>query len=708
MFFPGRAFAGTVPRAYNPRHVSGDLVGHAIMSVVDDVKTRLDIVDVVSGYVNLQKAGRNFKALCPFHQEKTPSFVVFPDTQTWRCFGACAEGGDVFSFVMKAEGWDFGDALRELAKRAGVELAPPTPAQAQEQAEAERLQGLLAEAARFFHDRLLEAPEAQAARDYVESRGLTLETVTAFQLGYAPDDWRQALHHLQMLDYSQEEIVEAGVAIRNERGNVYDRFRNRLVIPIRDARGRTVGFGARALEKEAVPKYLNSPQGPLFDKSRLLFGLDMARRAIRETETAVIVEGYMDVMQAYQAGYANVVAQMGTALTEEQLRQLSRYASRLILALDPDAAGMNATMRGLNVAREALDGEGRVTFDPRGMMRYTGLLELDIRVASLPEGNDPDDLIREHPGAWETLLEGAIPVAEYVIRQGTAHLTAQSSYQERERVARELLPILTATESDLQRSGNIQALARRVHIDERVLLQWSRRQQAVRTRPLPPLREQRRLAGRPVRQPPRVAAQGPGQSALREGFCLRLLLEQPKRLFTANRRLRELQGGDERLAEVLAPLRCEDFTRSDYQAIFRVWRQALYQYDVEPAEYMEQHLAPELRAAVEQLHITPLEEFERALPRTMATELRSIVREQERTNTLPAVNSRVFFREVLALRLAYLEREWNELYFLQQDAQMLSGDLTGAGYQEALRANMRARQIIARAMNDIRGISRSS
>lgn len=672
------------------------------MSVIDDVKARLDILDVVSGYVSLQKAGRNFKALCPFHQEKTPSFVVFPDTQTWRCFGACGEGGDVFSFVMKKEGWDFGEALRVLAERAGVELKPLTPAQQQQASENERLQGMLEETARFFHEQLLTAPAAQGARDYVAGRGLRPETVAAFQLGYAPDDWRQALQHLQMLGYTQDEVVEAGVAIRNEQGNVYDRFRHRLVIPIRDGRGRTAGFGARALEKEAVPKYLNSPQGPLFDKSRLLYGLDAARRAIRETETAVIVEGYMDVLQAHQAGFANVVAQMGTALTEDQLRQLNRYASRLILALDPDAAGLNATMRGLNVARETLDGDRVVTFDPRGMMRYTGLLELDIRVVSLPEGNDPDDLIRREPAAWEALLARAIPVADFVIQQGTAHLTAQSSPQEREQVARVLLPILTATESDIQRSSNIQALARRVRIDERALIQWSRRRQAARTRALPSLREQRRLAERSA---PATAPTGPpGQSALREGFCLRLLLEQPERLYAANRLLRELQDDNALLADVLAPLKAEDFTRPDYQAVFQVLARALDQHEDEPIDYFYAHLSPELRAVVDELRVTSLEEFEQALPRALATELRSIMRDQARLNALPEPDTRAWLQEVLALRQRLLERQRNELYFIQQDAQALSGDLTGAGYHEALQANNRAMQIIARTLREANGL----
>jgi DNA primase len=670
------------------------------MSVVDDVKARLDIVEVVSGYTNLQKAGRNYKALCPFHQEKTPSFIVFPDTQTWRCFGACGEGGDVFGFVMKAEGWNFGEALRELAKRAGVELEPYTPQQEQQQTENERLRGLLNEAARFFHEQLRESPAAQTARDYVVRRHLGEKTADTFVLGYAPNDWRQALQHLQMLGYSQDEIVEAGVAARNEKGHVYDRFRHRLMIPIRDGRGNTVGFGARALEKDAVPKYLNSPQGPLFDKSRLLFGLDMARRAIRETETVIVVEGYMDVMQAHQAGFLNVVAQMGTALTEEHLRQLDRYATRLILALDPDTAGINATMRGLNVAQQTLDSERTVTFDPRGMMRYTGMLNIDIRVISLPEGQDPDDLIRDNPAAWEALVERAVPVADYVIQQGTLHLNAQSSYQQREQAARVLLPILTATESDLQRNGNIQALARRVHIDERTLIQWTQRRQAAAARRTPTIREQRRLADRSPRPDPLSGP--PGQSALREGFFLRLLIDQPERLYAANRKLRELGGENETLAGVLAPLNADDFSRADYQAIFLALERSLYQERLEAIDYVCQNLSPELLAVLQALRVTPLEHFQQILPRWLTTEFPSILRDQARHNTLPEPSTNLFIEEALALRLRRLERESHELYFLQQDA----NDSTGQRYQDTVDTCRHARQLIALALRELRSLYR--
>ncbi|WP_119071854.1 DNA primase [Aggregatilinea lenta] len=668
------------------------------MSVVDDVKARLDIVEVVSGYTNLHKAGRNFKALCPFHQERTPSFIVFPETQTWRCFGACGEGGDVFSFVMKAEGWDFAEALRILAERAGVELQPFTPQQAERQDANDRMLGLLNEAAQFFHTQLLKAPGAQGAREYVARRGLNAETIDAFSIGYAPDDWRQALQHLQMLGYKQDEIVEAGVAILNEdKGSVYDRFRHRLMIPIRDGRGRTVGFGARALDKDAVPKYLNSPQGPLFDKSRLLYGLDMARRAIRETETVVVVEGYMDAIQAHQAGFHNVVAQMGTALTEDQLRQLDKYATRLILALDPDAAGASATLRGLDVARQTLGGDEAMTFDPRGIMRYTGTVDMDLRVVTLPEGQDPDDLIRENPGAWEQLIERAVPVAVYVIEQGTAHLSSQSSYYEREAAARKLLPLLTATESDFQRNVNIQALARRVRIDERTLIEWTQRRRAPKTRTVPSIRQQRRLADVPADRTPATSGP-PGQSTFWEGFCLYQLLRQPEQLFAANRKLRELQGDDGALSEALRKLGPEDFTRPEHQVIFSYLEQSLYQDDDEPLEYLYRHLPPALIAFVDELDASPLERLEQGLQGSLRIELQSVLREQARLSMTPELSTDLLIREALTLRHSRIERELAELYFLQEDALAQGGDLTEWDYQATVEANRRARERIAKAL----------
>jgi len=321
------------------------------MSQIDEIKNRLDIVEVISAYVPLKKAGRNYKGLCPFHVEKTPSFVVFPDSDGWHCFGACSTGGDIFSFIMKKENLDFGEALRLLADKAGVPLEERRPEQAEKESRLDKLRDLNAVTASFFNHHFVASSQAGAARDYVESRGLNDDTIERFEIGYALDEWDALLGYLKKKGYSEEVILEAGLIIERESGGYYDRFRNRLVIPIRDRRGRVIGFGARALD-DSLPKYLNSPQTPLFDKSSVLFGLDKALRAIRSRNEVIIVEGYMDVLTAHQYGIDNVIASMGTALTEKQLRELSRSTSRFILALDSDAAGDQATLRGLHLIRE--------------------------------------------------------------------------------------------------------------------------------------------------------------------------------------------------------------------------------------------------------------------------------------------------------------------------------------------------------------------
>jgi DNA primase len=392
------------------------------MNVTEEIKSRLDILDIVSEYIPLRKSGTSYSGFCPFHPNtRTPAFVVFPNTQTWRCFGACAEGGDVFSFVMKKEGWEFKETLRHLADRAGVSLEEQKPANKTRQAAEERLTGLLSAAADYFHQMLLHAPQAEMARQYVSERELSQETLAKFKVGFALDSWDAGRKHFSMQGYSDEELTNTGLlTVNEEKGTSYDRFRNRLMIPIHDSGGRMVGFGARTLDPDGLPKYLNSPQTVVFDKSRLLFGLDIARRHIREMREVVIVEGYMDVMQAWQAGFHNVVAQMGTALTEAQLRLVKRYTKRFILALDADAAGAQATLRSLDVAREVLDREQDVRFDARGLVRQESRLEADIRVVTLPEGFDPDKLIRTDRDRWPELVKEAQPVIGYVINVVTA------------------------------------------------------------------------------------------------------------------------------------------------------------------------------------------------------------------------------------------------------------------------------------------------
>ncbi len=613
------------------------MASYKSMSVTDEIKSRIDIVELVGQYTQLRKTGRNYKALCPFHQERTPSFVVFPESQNWRCFGACGEGGDIFSFVMKKEGVDFPEALRMLAQRAGVQLEERTPQQAQSAEAHQRLRSLLAEAARFFHEQLLESRGGQAARRYVEQRGLRQETLRRFEIGYAPEGWDVTLNVLQEQGYRRDELVQAGLVVVRDDGGVYDRFRDRLVIPIRDSRGHVAGFGARGLAKDAVPKYINSPQSEMFDKGGLLFGLDLARRSIRESETAVIVEGYMDVIQAHQAGYTNVVAQMGTALTEPQLRLLARYATRLILALDPDTAGQMATQRGREVmervsrsAAEQVTEQGqwdfdaaerdhhaRLTteFDAQGMVRYEGRLGFDIRVAALPEGRDPDDVIRETPEQWPVIVGEALPVVEYVIRSATAGLDLDDP-KVKSRVAQQIVPLIEDVADPVERNHYRQRLARLLRVEERALF-LERAQPARRSgsRNAPP-------GGEPpagILEFDRAALATP--TLRREAFCLAALIQYPMLIYQANRLLaqhlepEQLLAANRSLASVQSwptlyalagYVTASDFAHPEHRAIYLAWEEALSHPEVEPVEYLLEGLDGVLRERVEGWLAQPL------------------------------------------------------------------------------------------------------
>jgi DNA primase len=540
------------------------------MSVTQEIKNRLDILDVISEHVQLRRSGRNYAGFCPFHSNsRTPAFYVFPETQTWRCFGACAEGGDVFGFVMKKNGWEFKEALVELARLAGVELEKKTADRGRQTAE-DKLVELMAAAAEYFHQLLLHAPQAEETRHYVESRQLNGQTIADFQLGYALDGWDNCHTHFNAQGYSDDDLLQAGLLTENpEKGRRYDRFRNRLMIPIRDAGGRVVGFGARTLDKDGVPKYLNSPQTPLFDKSRLLYGLDLARRHIREARQAVIVEGYLDVMQAWQAGYRNVVAQMGTALTEDQLRQLQRYAKQFILALDADRAGAKATLRSLEVARETLDREVDVRFNARGLLQYEGRLKADIRVITLPEGQDPDSLIRANPQQWPLLLAEAKPVVAYVLNVVSQELDLTDG-KAKSAAAQQVLPLIGDIADPVERDHYRHLLAEILQIDELALRQAQGR--LLRQAQGQMARKSRRTPERPTEReapPSEASAAANGEiktnkastskskaadHGMREGDFLRQCLQYPHVLVTVNQMLRrygqpEVSANDFEVAE---------------------------------------------------------------------------------------------------------------------------------------------------------------
>jgi len=478
------------------------------MSVIDEIKQRLDIVDVVSDYVTLQKSGRNFKAACPFHTEKDPSFFVFPERGTWHCFGSCGTGGDIFSFVMKKENIDFGASLRLLAERAGVTLVAKQKEKAVDR-EAERLYLINEAAAQYYHHVLLNAKAADTARRYLSKRGISKETIGSFELGFSPNKWDALCQHLEGRGYKKDELVRAGVVIVKEDGGSRDRFRNRLMYPIRSEEGKTVGFGARVLD-DTMPKYLNSPQTAIFDKSGLLYGIDRAKGAIREQGLAIIVEGYMDVLAAHQYGIANVVAPMGTALTHRQVDIIKRLTRNIALALDADAAGEQATRRGLEVARQSLSKQK--DYREKDWMGATSKVDgRNLKVIRLPRGKDPDEVIRKGPEEWHRLVEEAVPVMDYffdavISKVDLSHESGKSEAVE------QLMPLVSAIEDSVEEELYLRRLSLLVGVDQKTLAG-----KAARFKPTP-----RERAGKAL---PLPTTQVTGR--LPEEYCLALLLQNP-------------------------------------------------------------------------------------------------------------------------------------------------------------------------------------
>jgi DNA primase len=405
------------------------------MSVIDEVKQGTDIVAVVSQYAVLTKAGRTLKGLCPFHSEKHASFFVYPEQQSWHCFGACSSGGDVFTFVMKKEGLSFGEVLRLLAQRAGVTI----PSRATKEADKdknERLYQANEAAARYFHNLLLNSKAGGRARGYVARRGFGAKAITDFQLGYSLSSWDALKQYLMERGYSEAELTQAGLEVAVESGGSHDRFRNRLIFPIFDTRRRTIGFGARALD-DLLPKYINSPETPIFNKSSSLYGIHLAREAIRQQDRAVIVEGYMDVITAHQNGFGNVVASMGTSVTEKQILTIKRLSKNLVFALDADAAGKEATLRGVG---------------------YENTIGNEVKVIILPQGKDPDDVIKGAKETWQHLLDKATPIIDYTFNWVASELDLTTALG-RASVLDTLLPILAEIKNDIRLDHYVKKLA---------------------------------------------------------------------------------------------------------------------------------------------------------------------------------------------------------------------------------------------------------
>jgi DNA primase len=471
-------------------------------SRIETIKAKIDVVEEVGLVVALRKSGKTFQGLCPFHNERTPSFYVFPESQTWRCFG-CHEGGDVFTFVEKQQGLDFRDALLYLAEKTGVVVEGFGGTNPEQEREAntlkERLRKLNEEAMLWFHQMLLRSKDAAEARAYMQSRGISSESVISFSLGYAPEHWDSLSRYLLGQGYTEDELVTGGlarprevgkvqvgsgasVAEREQSGRVYDYFRNRIIFPIRDIRGRVIGFGGRALA-DGQPKYLNSPQTLLFEKNNVLYALDKARDAIKFAKQVIIVEGYVDAVIAHQYGTKQTVACIGSAITEKHIQQIKKLSKQVTLALDPDEAGMAATEHGIQEALRAFDRKivpiplsatpaGRSSKDrnnARGLIRLEGQVDAEINVLRLPAGKDPDEVIRQDFAAWTYAVSHPLPLVEYYFEARTEDLDLQEP-SGRTEAAKRLLPILGMISDRVERDAYARKLARMTRVDEFTLL----------------------------------------------------------------------------------------------------------------------------------------------------------------------------------------------------------------------------------------------
>ena len=412
--------------------------------IVAEIKSKLPVADVVGETVALKRAGNVHKGLCPFHAEKTPSFIVTPDRETWHCFG-CGEHGDIFTFLMRRDGLDFREALTRLAEKAGVELSEHT---AREDRHRRRLREALEAAIAWYREVFNQAHQAERARAYMAERGFTDETLERFGIGYAPNTWEAVATRLRSKGFTDAELTGAGLTSPSNRGGVYDRFRGRIIIPIRDASGRAIGLGGRILPDGEGPKYLNSPATALFDKSRTLYGIDLAKGAIRREKLAVIVEGYTDVMAAHQAGFANVVASLGTALTAGQVELANRYADAVALAYDVDLAGETATQRGL--------------------LEELGPVVSKVRVIRVPAGKDPDELIRTDPDQWRQAVAEAAELLPYFMQRAAGEVDLRQA-QGRSGYTRRMLDLLRRLPDRVEQDSYVPQLAQLAGIDERVL-----------------------------------------------------------------------------------------------------------------------------------------------------------------------------------------------------------------------------------------------
>lgn len=416
---------------------------------IEEIKRKIDIVEFIGGFITLKKAGRNFKAVCPFHQEKSPSFVVSPDRGIWHCFGACGEGGDVIKFLMKWENITFIEALRELAKKAGVKLTlNKIEVEDKIWQKKERYIAMNQLAGEYFHYILKKTDFGKKAREYLESRLLNKLIVDKFEFGYAPSSWDSLKLFLKKKKYEEEEMFENGLIVKSERGSYYDRFRGRLMFPLKDSRNNVLGFSGRILdgnEKEA--KYINTPETPIYHKRECLFGINLAVEEIKKQKNVYIVEGELDMIMPYQHGYSNFVAIKGTALTNEQLKLLKRYTDKITLMMDADVAGIESIKRGIDEAEK---------------------FDFEIRVVTIDFAKDPDDALKLDPEKFKKLISKPIPIYDFLISAAQKKYPEESAFAKK-KIGEEIVPIIERIKNPIVRTFYVKKLANILEISENTI-----------------------------------------------------------------------------------------------------------------------------------------------------------------------------------------------------------------------------------------------
>ena len=421
-------------------------------NLVDDIKNKLDIVDVISGYIRLQKAGRNYKATCPFHSEKSPSFMVSPERQLWKCFG-CGKGGSIFDFVMEIEGIEFGDALKILAQRAGIELKKIDP---KLKTERTRLYEICELANRFFIKQMEASSAGKEMQKYLIGRGLKAKTIKEWQIGYAPNQWRSLKDFLNKQGYPNQEISKTGLAIETEKNTshdkYYDRFRDRIIFPIRDINGVAIGFTGRENPNnpdDRMGKYMNIPNTLLYDKSRAIYGLNKAKLEIKKKNLCILVEGQTDVIMSHQAGFVNVIASSGTALTDQQLVIIKRYTENLSIAFDTDLAGEMATKRGIDLALK---------------------FGFNTKVISLPDNQDPAGYIQKNPSLWEKAVGKAQDLIEFYLNNAILRNDPETVEGKKE-ISKSVLPMIKKISNKVEQAHWLQKTASKLKVQESVLIE---------------------------------------------------------------------------------------------------------------------------------------------------------------------------------------------------------------------------------------------